>query len=207
MLLRREYPPPVELLAAPVLEGERYQNRPIYFSDVIVRREGDLVGGFEALRGRSWAYNDPLSHSGYNLTRYELIRRGETGGFFGRVVEAGSHANALRLVAAGTVDAAAIDSQILAVEFRDSPELAKSLRVIDAFGPSTIQPMVVASRLPQEIKERMRALLFDLPRDERSRSALGYGLVRRFAPVADADYDDIRGMLGAAEDSGFMTLR
>ena len=92
----------MELLAAPVLEGERYQNRPIYFSDVIVRRDSDIEG-FEALRGRSWAYNDPLSHSGYNLTRYELIRRGETGGFFGRVVEAGSHANSLRLVAAGKV--------------------------------------------------------------------------------------------------------
>ncbi len=206
MLLRREDPPPVELLAAPVLEGERYQNRPIYFSDVIVRRDSDIEG-FEALRGRSWAYNDPLSHSGYNLTRYELIRRGETGGFFGRVVEAGSHANSLRLVAAGTVDAAAIDSQILAVEFRDSPELAGALRVIDVFGPSTIQPMVAASRLPQEIKERMRSLLLDLPRDERSRPALGYGFVRRFAPMIDPDYDDIRRMLAAAEYSGFMTLR
>src|SRR2546426_12704078 len=30
---------PVELLAAPVLQGERYQGKPIYFSDVIVRRE------------------------------------------------------------------------------------------------------------------------------------------------------------------------
>jgi len=207
VLLRREDPPPVELLAAPVLEGERYQNRPIYFSDVIVRRGSDMVGGFEALRGRSWAYNDPFSHSGYNLTRYELIRRGETGGFFGRVVEAGSHLNALGLVAAGTVDAAAIDSQILAVVFRDSPELAESLRVIDVFGPSTIQPMVAASRLPQGIKERLRALLLDLPGGERSRSALGYGFVRRFAPVTDADYDDIRDMLGAAEDLGFMSLR
>ena len=197
----------MELLAAPVLEGERYQNRPIYFSDVIVHRDSGLVGGFEALRGRSWAYNDPLSHSGYNLTRYELIRRGETGGFFGRVVEAGSHLNSLRMVAAGTVDAAAIDSQILAVEFRDTPELAESLRVIDVFGPSTIQPMVVASRLPLEIKERMRALLLELPGDERSRPALGYGFVRRFAPMSDPDYDDIRSMLAAAEDSGFMTLR
>src|SRR6266700_234344 len=30
---------PVELLAAPVLLPDRYQDRPIYFSDVIVRRE------------------------------------------------------------------------------------------------------------------------------------------------------------------------
>ncbi len=30
---------PVELLAAPVLQGKRYQQRPIYFSDVIVRND------------------------------------------------------------------------------------------------------------------------------------------------------------------------
>ena len=45
-------------------------------------------------------------------------------GFFARVVEAGFHQRAIRLVAAGVVDAAAIDSQVLAVELRDHPELA-----------------------------------------------------------------------------------
>jgi hypothetical protein len=49
------------------------------------------------------------------------------------------------LVADGRVDAAAIDSQVLAVELRDHPQLAGSLRVVGAFGPSTIQPVVAAS--------------------------------------------------------------
>src|ERR671937_2088953 len=34
--LRREAHRSVSLVAAPVLEGDRYQGRPIYFSDVIV---------------------------------------------------------------------------------------------------------------------------------------------------------------------------
>jgi phosphonate transport system substrate-binding protein len=71
--------PPVELLAAPVLVGERYGGRPIYFSDVIVRRDSP-IHCFAELRGRSWTYNDTASHSGYNLTRYQLLRAGETGG-------------------------------------------------------------------------------------------------------------------------------
>jgi phosphonate transport system substrate-binding protein len=43
--------PSVELLAAPVLQGPRYEGRPIYFSDVVVRRDSpyrafaDLRGG------------------------------------------------------------------------------------------------------------------------------------------------------------------
>ncbi len=31
--------PPIELLAAPVMEALRYEHRPIYFSDVVVRRD------------------------------------------------------------------------------------------------------------------------------------------------------------------------
>jgi hypothetical protein len=35
---------------------------------------------------------------------------------------------------------------------------------------------------------------------------LARGFVERFVPVTDADYDDIRGMLATAEQSGFLTL-
>src|ERR1700682_2722931 len=37
--LTRPPSPAVEVLAAPVLQGERYHEEPIYFSDVVVRRD------------------------------------------------------------------------------------------------------------------------------------------------------------------------
>jgi hypothetical protein len=43
----------------------------------------------------------------------------ETSGFFGEVVEAGFHETSIRMVAAGDVDASAIDSQVLAIAMRD----------------------------------------------------------------------------------------
>ena len=107
-----------------MLQGERYQGRPIYYSDVIVRAEC-AARQFLDLRGCRWAYNERDSHSGYNITRYTLVRLGETRGFFGRVVEAGYHQTAIRMVVDGQVDAAAIDSQVLAVELRDHPSWAR----------------------------------------------------------------------------------
>jgi phosphonate transport system substrate-binding protein len=203
--LVRQTPAPVELLAAPVLHGDRYAGRPIYFSDVIVRR-GSPVRTFADLRGRSWAYNDPDSHSGYNLTRHHLVTLGETRGFFSRVVEAGFHQRAMRMVAAGEVDAAAIDSQVLAIEIRDCPDLADELRVIEILGPSTIQPVVAARHLPAEAKAALRAALLQMGDDPAARKALARGFVERFVPVTDGDYDDIRMMLVAAEDIGFLSL-
>jgi phosphonate transport system substrate-binding protein len=204
--LTRQTPASVALLAAPVLQGERYGGRPIYFSDVIVHRDSP-VRSFADLRGRSWAYNDPDSHSGYGVTRYRLVQMGETGGFFGRVVEAGYHQRSIRLVAESRVDASAIDSQVLAVELRDHPALAAQLRVVDALGPSSIQPVVAAGHVPPGLQAEMRAALLEMGDEPAWRERLAQGLVERFVAVDDAMYDDIREMAAAAEKAGFLTLK
>ena len=202
--LADRHPAPVEPLAAPVLAGDRYGSRPVYYSDVIVGRDSPITC-LEELRGCSWAYNEPASHSGHSVTLYALVRMGARPGFFGRVVEAGYHQRAIRLVAAGAVDAAAIDSQVLAVEVRDHPDLA-SLRVVGSFGPSTIQPVVAASRLPRRLKDQIRNLLVELGDDSTARTALDHGLIDRFTVVDDGAYGDIRAMLAVIEAAGWTSL-
>lgn len=202
MQLARQQPSPVEPVAAPVLQGARYRGQPVYFSDVIVHRDSPHHH-FVDLRGASWAYNDPDSHSGYNISRFTLMQMGETQGFFGRVVETGYHQRSIRLVADRQIDASAIDSQVLAVELRDHPELAAQLRVIDSLGPSTIQPVVVSSRLPQGLKASIRDVLLALGADSAARGQLAHGFVERFVAVGDAAYDDIRAMEAAADKVGF----
>jgi phosphonate transport system substrate-binding protein len=203
--LAARQPAPVEPLAAPVLIGDRYGGRPVYYSDVIVRRESPITC-LEELRGCSWAYNEPASHSGHTVTLYSLVRLGARPGFFGRVVEAGFHQRAIRLVHTGAVDAAAIDSQVLAIELRDHPQLADRLRVIGSFGPSTIQPVVAASRLPGRLKDPVRELLVELGDDPTARPLLAHGFVDRFRLVDDAAYDDIRAMLATVEAAGWTSL-
>jgi phosphonate transport system substrate-binding protein len=204
-LVRRKGPC-VEPLAAPLLQGPRYEGRPVYFSDIIVQRESPFRS-FADLRGRSWSYNEPLSHSGYGVTRYRLVQMGETNGYFGKVVEAGWHERSIRMVAAGEVDASAVDSHVLALTLRDHPELAGRLRIIDTFGPSTIQPVVAVRRLPQRLREELRAVLVDMANDPAAREQLARGLVERFVPVTDASYDDIRAMRAAAEAAAFLTIK
>src|SRR5262245_61254673 len=46
--------PTVEPIAAPLLQGQRYGGRPVYFSDVIVPADSPAQS-FADLRGRSWA--------------------------------------------------------------------------------------------------------------------------------------------------------
>jgi phosphonate transport system substrate-binding protein len=195
--------PTVVPVAAPVLEGERYDGRPIYFSDVIVPAVSP-ARSFADLRGASWAFNEPDSQSGFGVVRAHLAALGETRGYFGRVVEAGFHDTAIHLVAEGTVDGAAIDSQVLAIALRDEPDLAERLRVVEALGPSTIQPVVASRAMPGETLEAVRAALTVLATDPSAREPLARGLIRRFETVTDEDYDDIRRMESTADRAGLV---
>jgi phosphonate transport system substrate-binding protein len=204
--LSRQVGPLFEPIAAPVIDGKRYRGLPIYFSDVIVRRDSS-IRCFADLRGRSWSYNEPWSQSGYGITRFHLACLGETSGFFGRVVEAGFHERSITLVYSGEVDASAIDSHVLAIAFRERAALKRELRVISSLGPSMIQPVVVSRRLPESLREDLRLILLNLHRDNAARPALARALLSRFVPVDDSSYDDMRAMVATCEGMGFATLR
>jgi phosphonate transport system substrate-binding protein len=192
-------------IAAPVLQGERYAGRPIYFSDIIVRADSPWHA-FADLRGRSWAYNEPNSHSGYGITRHHLVEMKETNSFFGAVVEAGWHERSIDWVRSGQVDASAIDSHVLAIAFRDDPGLRSDLRIIGTLGPSTIQPLAVARRMPVTLKSELRHLLLEMAEDLEAKDLLNQNFIERFVPIGDSDYDDIRRMCRAADSAGFESI-
>ena len=190
---------PFELLAAPVMLGARYGQKPVYFSDVIVRRSSGWAN-FSELRGASWAYNEPGSQSGYGVTRYHLAALGENGSYFGRVVEAGSHEHALQMVLGGDIDAAAIDSTVLELEIKNNPQIMDQLQVVAIFGPSPIPPLIIAKSVPGAIKEKLKALLLTMHNDPEGEALLKSGLIARYVAVTDEDYDPIRAMARLAKD-------
>jgi phosphonate transport system substrate-binding protein len=191
-------PAPVQLLAAPVMQHPRYQKRPIYFSDVVVRRDSQWHT-FEDLRGASWAYNEPHSQSGYNVTRYHLATLGERSGYFGQVKAAGSHLRALEMVLTRRVDASAIDSTVLELELAQRPDLKEQVRVIETLGPSPIPPWVVTNSLAPDIRETVRRIFLQMHEDPEAQPVLAEGQIDRFVQVEDRDYDAIREMARKAE--------
>ena len=190
--------PDLELLAAPVMAAERYLDQPIYFSDVIVRQESRYQR-FTDLRGARWAYNEPHSHSGYNITRYSLAQLGASEGFFGQVIQAGSHQRSIRMVLEGAVDAAAIDSTVLEIERDDDAVLGMALRVVGSLGPSPSPPLVISRHVPGSLRAEIRQLLLEMDQEQQGRRILQAGRMRRYAAVSDGDYDLIREMTRAAE--------
>lgn len=188
----------IELLAAPVCAAPRYMHRPVYFSDVMVRRDS-AYRSFGDLRGARWAYNNLGSHSGYEVVRYALAARGLSGDFFGDVICSGAHQRSMEMIAAGEIDASAIDTTVFDAVRAVAPDLCDALRAIEVLGPSAQPPWVIGTHVPEAVRVDLRTALVTMHTDSEGAAILRHHGFARFARVRDEDYDDIRGMLDLAD--------
>ncbi len=188
----------LEPLVAPIMAAARYQHRPVYFSDVIVRADS-AFGDFAALRGQRWALNERASFSGHAVVCHHLHTLGETHAYFGDAVVVGSHSHAIAAVVAGEAAAAAIDSTVLERAIALNPALASQIRSVAALGPSPIPPMVVQKNMPPSLKQQLREALTTMNQDPMGAALLNEAGIAQFVAVNDADYDDIRQKAAATQ--------
>lgn len=98
-------------IGAEVVLSEVYRGAPTYTGRVFVRRESG-VDNLADLRGKSIAFADPISESGYlypldTFVKAGLVKRGEDPkSFFGEMYFAGGYQQAMQSMATGLVDAA-----------------------------------------------------------------------------------------------------
>lgn len=181
----------IKLLVAPVRRHPRYHDKPVYYSDVIVRSDSSFRS-FDDLRGHTWAYNERGSHSGFNIVRYHLALRGLNQSFFRRVVESGSHRNSLQMVLQGSIDTAAIDSSVLELEVAKDPAISGQIRTVAVLGPSPAPPWVVHRSVSADTQKTLSDILLSINQHSKGRRILEAGRMLRFAPVSNHDYEQIR---------------
>jgi len=126
--------------------------------------------------------------------RAYLAEFGQGDGFFSSAVESGAHSASLEMVLAGRVDGAAIDSTALEWLSERRGDLGDAIRVIDTLGPSPISPWVIARKVPETLRRKIRALLLGMHAEPLGRALLQRARLKRFIAAADRDYDPIRAM-------------
>jgi phosphonate transport system substrate-binding protein len=177
----------LEAIAAPVLVGERYQGRPVFFSDVVTAPRLEARSLLD-LRGRLFAFNDIGSLSGLDAVHDRLDRATERPDFFRAELLSGSHQASLDMIVSGLADVAAIDSGVLELELAHRPLLRSRIRVVESLGPYPSHPIAVRASLPADVKARISAALLDLEASVRGREVLALGRVARFVPADSSVY-------------------
>lgn len=178
----------VELVAAPQAGG-----RPVYFAHVIVPA-GSPARSLADLRGRSFAFTDPLSHTGRAVPSF-LVEKDHgipAEQFFSSIVFTGSHDRSIDEVARGAVDGASVDSLIydyLAAKF---PGRTRGTRIIATSPPYGIPPVVAHPLIDPALKARVQQALLLMHTDPKGRAILDGIHVDRFVIARDEDYDSVR---------------
>jgi phosphonate transport system substrate-binding protein len=155
---------PVDVLCAPVMAAPRYEDRPIYFTDVVVRhdRPGSRspTSGVGAMRSMTPARIPDTTCPG--ITCSGLARPGATSGARSRRGPIRRRSRWSRRARSTPRESTA---RCLTSSATGGPELCTALRTVAVLGPSPIPPVIVTRALAENRKERLRAALLAMHED------------------------------------------
>lgn len=179
----------MELLVAPMAYGGT-----VYYSYIIVPADSPDAS-LRDLRGKAFAFTDPLSNTGKLVPTYLLAVMGEKPEtFFKKFVYTQSHDKSIQAVAQRIVDGAAVDSLIWEYAHRTDPKYTSRTKVIQKSPPYGIPPVVVRPGLDGETKQRLRGIFLNAHRDQEGREILSGMMIEKFVLIDDKAYDSIRDM-------------
>ncbi len=150
----------LEVLAVPVVN-----DRTTYNSYVIVKNESDYQK-FWQLRGKVFAFTDPLSLSGKIYPAYLLETMHTTADeFFKKTFYTSSHQKSIESVAYGLADGAAVDSLIFDDMKRLHDPAIEKVKIIRVSPPYGIPPVVVSPDTDKSLKQKMLSTLLKMKDD------------------------------------------
>ncbi len=171
----------LDLLAAPQARGET-----VYYSYIITAKDSPFHS-FSELRGRKFAFTDPLSNTGKLVPTYMLAKMNETPeSFFKSFIFTRSHDKAIKAVAQGIVDAAAVDSLIWEYLNKINPEFTSKTRIIEKSPPYAIPPVVVPSDLDPDLKKQLQQIFLNAHTDPKGQELLNKMMIDKFVLINDS---------------------
>lgn len=172
----------MKLLAIPQINGKK-----TYQSLLIVPRSSQILT-FSDLRGKVFAFTDPLSNTGHRYPLTLLNELGETPeSYFSRTIFTYSHDRSIDSIIDGIANGAAVDSIIYDFFKKRDPVVESKTRVIKESPEYGMPPVVVPLSISPAQKKWLKDIFLQIHNDPEGRKALDILGVDKFVE-ADPDY-------------------
>lgn len=172
-------------LAMPWVKGSRD------YHGILFVRADSPINTLQDLKGKTFAFGDPTSTSGYLLPRALL----EKEGVFSALKSwrnAGDATMVVKAVEAGTEDAGAAYQNVFEVVYRDTPQKAKLMRIIARTEDIPNGIYVARGDMPEEEVARLRQAFLDMNTDPEGRAAMLKAPNDKMVPADDRLFDHVR---------------
>jgi phosphonate transport system substrate-binding protein len=181
-----------------VLKSER-KGSPYYYAAIITRADSGIKK-LEDLRGKTFAFGDPLSTSANVFPRKMLHERGiDPVRDFKQILYSGGHDATVLAVLNGKVDAGATyanspDSKDSAwIRYLKNPAEQKQIHAIAFSEPIPADNLVINANLDEQLAKKIEAVFLELSRDPKGKQMLrDLYQIDGFVPATDQDYDSVR---------------
>jgi phosphonate transport system substrate-binding protein len=164
---------------------------------VIITRADSGINGLADLKGKRFAFVDPLSTSGTIYPKLAIMAAGiDPQTDLGETIFAGGHDKVVIAVYQKQADAGAIyggqgnDARRRVVG--TIPDVMEKTKIIAETDSIPNDNVSVRKELPEEVKTKLREAMLKIAGTDEGRRILGDYDIDGLAPVTDADYDSIR---------------
>ncbi len=196
-------------LAVPVPSPAIFGDRPMYWTDIVVRADS-RVASVADLEGMRFAFTVEDSQSGYQAPRRFFAERAQLAGghlFRAMVGPLITPRRVVEAIVAGDADAGPLDAWWHALLRRHEPEVAARLRTVATTTPAPIPLVVGAAGMPEPQKRRVTAAferMADVAELADVRDAL---LIKRFVCADAAEYESLLASAREADTLGYYRLQ
>jgi phosphonate transport system substrate-binding protein len=194
------YEPQLRLLAVPVYQGQpRYQS---YLIRAAAAQGADAIQGWADLRGKVFAYSDPLSNSGWLVAQGQLRDAGLVPSDLKKTFFAHGHRNVAEAVAARLADAGSIDGYVWETMRLQGMRAAIETSVVWKSQLHGFPPLVTPAKARHPSSAALQRALLDMPREEEGRALLRALNLDGFVAGSPALFDSIRRLARSVPGSG-----
>jgi phosphonate transport system substrate-binding protein len=187
----------LRLVAVPL-----YQGRPTYQS-YLIRHQGDrTIQGWTDLRGKVFAYSDPLSNSGWLVAQGQLAAAGIGADDFRRTFFAHGHRNVAEAVAARLAQAGSIDGYVWETMRLQGMPAALQTEVVWKSPFHGFPPVVAPIGADRQPIDQLQRTLIAMGGDDAGRALLKALNLDGFIAGTAAIFDSIRQLARSVPASG-----
>ena len=174
---------PIEILVVPVVEG-----KPYYQAYVIVNEESN-INSIDELQGKSFAFTDPLSNTGYDyIINILKERKSNPEKFFSKTIFTYAHDYSIQAVKRKIVDGATVDGLVYEYLKHFKPKKVEGIKIINKSRDFGIPPFVVQKGMKPELKKRLKNIMLNLHNDPKGKELLSKIMIDKFIEGNDELY-------------------
>jgi len=175
---------PIEILVVPVVEG-----KPYYQAYVIVNDESN-INSIDELQGKSFAFTDPLSNTGYDyIINILKDRRTNPEKFFSKTIFTYAHDYSIQAVKRKIVDGATVDGLVYEYLKHFQPEKVEGIKIINKSRDFGIPPFVVQKNLDPKLKLELKNIMLTMHQDSEGKKLLNKIMIDKFIEADDSLYN------------------